>query len=315
MIRQYIPDLCICIITYQRPEGLRRLLDTLVPQVMEQPGRSIVVVNDGSHNEKYAAVIEKYSSCIRYYSLEQNSGIARARNEAAGKADSDYIVFIDDDCLPPPFWLDWLSSILVEHPELDVVAGITRPLLPDNPSFFARVQAHFGFYPNPDHVQDQLRFVTANLAIRSTFFRKLGGFRYHENFPGASEDTELSSRVSRSDCFRRIDYDWYVYHDVGDGLRINMKRYWRYGYANVWLHHFTISPPYHDNHWAEFSRENQLSFFLRVFKRRYREAGAGFPLIINRIFAAFMASLIDNAYRAGCRAARLSLEQSQPVTG
>ena len=315
MICHESPSLCVCIITYQRPEGLRRLLDALVPQIKKRPERSVVVVNDGSHDEKYSVVTEKFSSYVSYHPLEQNSGIVRARNESVRQTDSDFVVFIDDDCLPPPFWLDWLAAQLKAYPELDVIAGITRPLLPDNPTFFARVQAHFGFYPNPDRIQDQIRFVTANLAIRRKLFWELGGFRHHENFPGASEDTELSSRVSRSDCFRRIDHDWYVFHDMGDGLRTNMRRYWRYGYANIWLHQFTISPPYHDHHWAEFAKENQLSFFLRVFRRNFKEARSAFPSTLNRLYASLLASLVNDAYRAGCRAARKSLEQTQVTTG
>lgn len=315
MISMNSPSLCVCIITYQRPKGLRRLLDALVPQIQGRTGRSVVVVNDGSHDNSYSEVIDKYSAFVHYHQLEQNCGVARARNEAVLQTDSDYVVFIDDDCLPPPFWLDWLAAELEEFPELDVVAGVTRPLFPDNPGFFAKVQAELGFFPNPERLHDLIRCVTANLAIRRKFFWELGGFRHYDNFPGAAEDTEISSRISRSDCFRRIDWEWYVFHDVGDGLVKNMKRYWRYGFANVCLHHYTISPPYQDGV-LDLIRAPHLPYFRGIFKYRFKLAKKAFPSTIQCLLAALFTSLIDMAYRAGCRdAARQIQERSQTSAG
>jgi len=38
------------------------------------------------------------------------------------------------------------------------------------------------------------------------------------------------------------DLDWYVRHEVSDTLRQQMKRYWRYGFANVWMTRLTTAP-------------------------------------------------------------------------
>ena len=300
-----MPSLSVCIITHQRPQGLRRLLEALRPQVESHPERNVTVVNDGSHDAAYESVIREFGDLILYHVLSQNVGIAAARNEVARLANGDFLVFIDDDCLPPPFWLDWLAAHLVAHPEMDVVAGVTRPLLPAKSGFFARVQEAHGIFPNPDRHGDQIRFVTANLAIRRVRFWQLGGFHLRPGFPGAAEDSELASRVSRSNALRRIDWEWHVHHDVGDGLLVNLRRYWRYGYANGWLHRFTISPPYHDGHnWYCLPYARRVDHFLWCFRRRLAEARPHFPFVPSAWYSALLATLVlDIAYLEGLRAA------------
>lgn len=296
-------SLAVCVITHRRPQGLRRLLAALRPQVEDHPGRSIAVVNDGSHDSVYESVAQKFGDIIQYRPLDRNIGIAAARNEVARLANGDFLVFIDDDCLPPPFWLDWLSARLANHPELDVVAGVTRALLPEKPDFFARVQEIHGIHPNPGRHGDQLRFVTANLAIRRTYFWDLGGFHLRPEFPGAAEDTELASRVSRSNGSRLIDWEWYVHHDVGDGFRVNLRRYWRYGYSSGWLHRFTISPPYHDQ-WYCQAGAKRADHFLWCFRRRLAEARPNFSFFLSAWYSALLATLVlDIAQLEGLRAA------------
>jgi glycosyltransferase involved in cell wall biosynthesis len=113
------PLLSVLICTYRRPEGLARLLDAVVPQL--SASREIVVVNDGSHDNAYGQVTTRHAANIRYRALKTNGGIAAARNAAAALAEGAYLVFTDDDCEPPAFWLDWLEARLSEHPELDLV--------------------------------------------------------------------------------------------------------------------------------------------------------------------------------------------------
>jgi glycosyltransferase involved in cell wall biosynthesis len=61
------PSLALCINTRNRPEGLARLLASVVPQVAKHPECKIVVVNDGSHDASYAEVMRRYETpvCIK----------------------------------------------------------------------------------------------------------------------------------------------------------------------------------------------------------------------------------------------------------
>jgi len=120
----------ICIATFQRRELLRQLLsglsrlsfdrmpipDILVVVVDNDPARSAADICD--------AVLLPWPS---KYVVESRRGIAQARNRAILEAENpDYFVFIDDDEVPAPNWLDellWTRACF----EADVVCG---PVLP-----------------------------------------------------------------------------------------------------------------------------------------------------------------------------------------
>ncbi len=239
------PSLSVLICTYKRPDGLRRLLAALVPQAAGNVACEIIVVNDGSHDDAYAGVVAEFASQIRYRALKKNGGVAAARNAAARMATSEYLVYTDDDCEPPPFWLDWLTARLAEHPELELVAGTTRPLWPAKPGFFARVRATHELIPTTAQVEGTMIFPTANVAIRRSTFEALGGFGFPD-FHGAGEDTELATRLGLRGAASVYDPMWYTRHEVDEGLFALCRRYRRYGYANGRLIALTTSPPAHD---------------------------------------------------------------------
>ncbi len=141
--------LTVAVCTHKRPEGLRTLLAALRPQLDGRPGRDLVVVNDGSHDARYADVLADFGGVVRYEAIEENVGIAEARNRAAAMATGEFIVFTDDDCEPPDWWLDWLEESIAQAPEVDVIAGPTIPLLGERPTLLERVHARVGLLPGP----------------------------------------------------------------------------------------------------------------------------------------------------------------------
>jgi glycosyltransferase involved in cell wall biosynthesis/lauroyl/myristoyl acyltransferase len=295
---QQAPSLSVVISTYKRPEGLRRLLTALESQIAGRPERKVVVVNDGSHNSGYEAVVAEFAHMIDYHPLPRNLGIAAARNESVRNADSDYVVFTDDDCLPPPYWLDWLAARLLAYPDLDVVAGAVKPLPPFKPNFFAGVQTRHGIHPWPAKTAGGIRFVTANVAIRRKLFWDLGGFRISTDFPGAGEDTELSVRVSRTDCSRCLDPDWFVEHDIGDGFVTNVRRFRRYGYADM-LSMRTTAVLAEYGYLRHRARRRRFKDFVEQYRRHLpvaRSASSWWPV---QWLSAFLASIVFVAYFDG----------------
>lgn len=296
------PRLSIAISSFRRPQGLARLLQALRPQIEGHSARELVVVNDGSHDARYAEAVAPFDGIVSYHPLPQNVGIARARNECAARARGDYVVYTDDDCVPPPFWLDWLEARLDANPELDVVIGTTRPNLPERPRFFERVNGHYELIPQPVAEPDVPLLVTANVAIRRTLFEKLGGFGFGPDFPGAGEDTELSCRLASVGARTIVDMNWYVRHDVSDGLRTQMRRYWRYGYANAWMCRVTTAP-LHNTRMTK-ARRWWLPVHMVHLMREHLEMSKGFsgwaPV---RWTSAAAASLVMAAFYDGCAAA------------
>ena len=305
---QQVTSLTVAISTFKRPQGLHRLLAALEPQIVGRPERKVVVINDGSHSPAYEAVAVEFAHMIEYHALPNNVGIAAARNESVKCADSEYVVFTDDDCLPPPHWLDWLAARLIASPDLDVIAGDVRPLMPLRPSFFAGVQARHGIYPSPARARGELRFVTANLAMRRSLFWKLGGFQSGKNFPGAGEDTDLSARMSASTCSRMLDIDWFVSHDVGDGIVANIKRFHRYGYANMLLQN-TTSVLVQDDYLRWHTARQRIKNLRSEFRRNLPAAQDAYSWRAPQWLSAFMASLVFAAYYDGVAKAHSQMER------
>ncbi len=295
--------LTVAISTHRRPEGLRRLLTALRPQVAGFPERNVVVVNDGSHDEGYGAVIAEFEDVVRYSALPANVGIAAARNTAAAMATGDYIVFTDDDCEPPPAWLDWLAARLARAPELDVVAGLTEPRWPSGRHrFLARVQAHHRLLPQASRMDGGILFATANVAIRRRLFESIGGFGFPGKFHGAAEDTELASRLSLAGAAMCIDQQWRMRHDVGEDLKGLRRRYWRYGYANGALLDIGTAPPANDT--LPYVTQASTLANWRANYRELKAASAGFSRWrLARAASAAVAALVRLSYIDGAAAA------------
>lgn len=224
--------LSVAIVTHKRHAGLRRLLAALRPQVEGRSDRELIVVNDGTHDAHYQAVVEDFADVVTYTALPENVGVAEARNRSVAVAAGEYVVFIDDDCVPPAWWLDWLTARLLEAPEADVIAGTTTPNW-KRKGFFERVQAHYRMIPHPWMSGRSQIFVLACAAIRRRELLAAGGFGF-PGFPGAGEDTELALRIARRGGRIKVDPHWSVLHDL-DSLRVQARRHWRYGYTNVTL--------------------------------------------------------------------------------
>jgi glycosyltransferase involved in cell wall biosynthesis len=296
------PRLSVCVSTFRRPAGLARLLQALRPQVEGRPWREIVVVNDGSHDAAYDAVVARFTEIVAYHRLPQNVGIARARNEVAARARGDYIVYTDDDCVPPGAWLDWLEARLDANPELDVIVGTTTPLLADRPRFIERVNGHYEFIPTPHGTRSAPLFATANVAIRRTLFERLGGFGFAQEFPGAGEDSELSSRIAAAGARSVVDRTWYVRHDVSDGLIRQMRRYWRYGYANVWMCRLTTAPTLHAG-MAGARRGRHLANAWETLHDNLKLSEDFSTFVGLRWLSVLAATCVQVAYYDGCAAA------------
>jgi glycosyltransferase involved in cell wall biosynthesis len=295
------PFLSVAISTFRRAAGLGRLLEALRPQVEGRPAREILVVNDGSHDAAYQIVVQKFANVVSYRPLPENVGIARARNAVAALARGDYLVFTDDDCVPPSSWLDWLEARLDANPEIDVLIGTTQPRLPDRPRFIERVNGHYALIPAPHGTPAMPLFVTANVAIRRELFERVGRFGFTQAFP-AGEDTELASRLSASGARIVVDPHWFVCHDVSDGLFRQIRRYWRYGYANVRMCELTTAPG-PNARLAQARRRYHVANAIEQLRANLQTAEGFSRWTLVRWCSAVAASCVQIAFYDGCAAA------------
>src|SRR6266436_240676 len=98
----------VCVLTYKRPDFLKRLLGDLAKQ--ERGGRFTysIVVADNDGQESAEALVSDFAAVAPIavtYCVEPQQNISLARNRAIANATGDFIAFIDDDEFPAKRWL------------------------------------------------------------------------------------------------------------------------------------------------------------------------------------------------------------------
>jgi glycosyltransferase involved in cell wall biosynthesis len=105
---KYIRQIAIIVPTYNRPDALARVLEGL--SLQSRPPDEIIIADDGSGNETrhLAETFIKKSSVpmIHIWQKDQGFRLAAIRNKAVRACRSDYIVFLDGDCIPERFFVE-----------------------------------------------------------------------------------------------------------------------------------------------------------------------------------------------------------------
>ena len=221
------PTFRIVVPTYKRPGDLAGFLEAIAPQLGRRRNFRLVVVNDGSHDEAYQGVVAAYGGLFDYIAEPENRGVQYARQRGCADAAEDFLVFTDDDCVPEPFWIDWLQALVETHPGVDVFCGPTVPVESDAPGLFERFLKATGRYPVPvSTVEGLLVAPHANFACRREMFEQVGGLDMRFS---VAEDWNLTGRLQAAGATYVIDRHWTTAHAVDQGFRTNIKRWYRYG--------------------------------------------------------------------------------------
>src|SRR6516225_4946999 len=102
----------VVVASRDRPELLRRMLATLLPQLQALDGDfEVIVVDDGS-SPPYPAELALAARIVR----GAGRGPARARNLGAREARGEIVAFTDDDVSIEPGWVDALLGYFDAHP-------------------------------------------------------------------------------------------------------------------------------------------------------------------------------------------------------
>ncbi|MBV8490554.1 MAG: glycosyltransferase family 2 protein, partial [Candidatus Eremiobacteraeota bacterium] len=112
--------------TYNRAALLERVLDACFEQTFPEDAYEVVLVNDGS-TDGTPAVIERArarATCAFEVIDQPNSGLAKGRNAGIARARGERIVFIDDDVLPMPSFVEEHLRSHEAHPEAIVRGAV-----------------------------------------------------------------------------------------------------------------------------------------------------------------------------------------------
>ncbi|MBU8870312.1 MAG: glycosyltransferase [Gemmatimonadales bacterium] len=190
----------VVIPTMNKVNLLKRTLAELISQDVG-PGQSweVVVVDDGSTDDTadflriFEAEYQGSNPVLRVVSPGANLGRARARNLGARNATGCWLLFLDDDIVPPAGLVKAHLKVLLANPGFGTIGfAVTDPDLVDAPHFHyldTRGVARLDTGPAPARF-----FVTQNAAVPRQAFLSVGGF--DEEFSAYGfEDMEVAFRL------------------------------------------------------------------------------------------------------------------------
>ena len=220
------PVLSLIIPTFNRPQGLARLLRALSRQGFPTRLFEIIIVDDGGGRD-LAPVMQACGGDLAITLLRQpNQGPAAARNLGAAQAGGQCLVFIDDDCEPLPGWLRAVYESWRAWP-----GAIGGGPLSDRPggNLFSRttilLQEYLNQSYNPGDTEGGF-FTANNFWLPAQGFRELGGFDPRMDY---AEDRELCYRwTCKQGEFHFAPQARIVHHKILD-LSSFLVLHFRYG--------------------------------------------------------------------------------------
>mgnify|MGYP001098104180 CR=1 FL=1 len=215
-----MPKYSVIVPVYNRIDEVRDLLESLSHQTFTD--FEVILVEDGS-TLPCREVADSYRGRVdvKYY-YKSNEGRSIARNYGIDRAQGDYFVFFDSDCVIPPEYFSILDRELTDSPA-DCFGG------PD--------AAHESFTPTQKAISFAMTsFLTTggirggkmqmekfvprsfNMGYSRKVYDAVGGFR--EMF---SEDIDMSTRIRNAGFSTRLIRKAYVYYK----RRVNLMKFWR----------------------------------------------------------------------------------------
>jgi GT2 family glycosyltransferase len=182
----------------------------------------VIVVDDASPDDSLARLSQIEG--LRLHSRSTNGGFIAACNDGAAMARGEHVIFLNNDTVPQPGWLDTLLRSFDEHADVGLVGA--KLVYPDGRLqeaggvVFADGSAwNYGRNEDPadcrfDYVRDVDYVSGAAIAIPRALFQQLGGFdvRYA---PAYYEDTDLAFAVRAAGLRVLFQPRAVVVHDEG----------------------------------------------------------------------------------------------------
>ncbi len=227
----------IIIPLYNRPQEIRELLDTLTRQTYMQ--FEVLVIEDGSVNDA-AHIIKQYADRLplRYF-VKPNEGQGFTRNFGFERAEGDYFIIFDSDCLIPANYLETVYKSLNEN-WLDMYGG------PDaaHPSFTPIQKAISysmtspfttgGIRGNKKNMGGQFHPRSFNMGLSRKVWETVGGFVITR----LGEDIEYSIRVHTAGFRIGIIPGAIVYHKRRTNFTQFYKQLHFFGRARINIYKF-----------------------------------------------------------------------------
>ena len=219
---------------YNRPDEVDELLDSLTRQTFRD--FEVVVVEDGSV-VPCKDIVDKYADrlSIHYYN-KANSGPGQTRNYGVDRANGEYMLILDSDCILPEKYLEAVEAEL-QRQKADAFGGsdrahesftdVQKAINYAMTSFFTTGGIRGGkkkldkFYPR-----------SFNMGVRKDVYQALGGFSKMR----FGEDIDFSIRIFKGRYQCRLFPEAWVWHKRRTDLKKFFKQVHNSGIARINLY-------------------------------------------------------------------------------
>jgi len=221
-------------LTCNRVSALQRCLESLTKQNIVGGSFELILVDVS--DQLAMNVVEAFADRLNIRHLfTENKGVAANRNYGAHHAESKLLIFLDDDCVAEPLWLENFLKCAEANPGF-LIGGSVRNMNPDNAVSCAgqviteAVDACF----NPEQGPATF-FPGLNMAVPRNAYLSIGGC--DESFEHlAAEDRDLNDRWLHAGGQLVKAPDTIVKHEHRLDFRGFVRQYFNYG-RGAWKYH------------------------------------------------------------------------------
>lgn len=224
----------VIIPVFNRPDEVDELLQSLCFQ--KYKNFEVIIVEDGS-KKRCEDVVRKYEHqlTVQYY-YKENSGPGDSRNFGAGKAQGDYLIILDSDCIvPPDYFFEVENELNINRCDAfggpdkahDSFTKVQKAINYAMTSFFTTGGIRGGkkkmdkFYPR-----------SFNMGIRKSVYEQIGGFSRMR----FGEDIDFSIRIFKAGYTVRLFPEAFVYHKRRTDFGKFYKQVYNSGIARINLY-------------------------------------------------------------------------------
>jgi len=266
----------IVIPTYNRAHILGRCIESVLQQDFRNNSYEVIVINDGSQDKTYQ-VARQYQTIPQFrYFCRHHRGISAARNLGIKNALGEVLMFLDDDCLAGPQWVEKYAKVFQDNEGIEIIQGPC--VYPAGNNFFRECTNYL------TQVADLQRVIKSDLLEGGMEAKYIGSGNFailrstivsHDLF----FDEDLTTREDE-DYFRRVAKlkirIAYIHNPVAHITPFNFvteaRRYFFYGRGESRL----------QRKWGEYTRL-QYDISWRGLRERYRPINSIIMLVIFRL--------------------------------
>ena len=213
----------VVIPVYNNPDGLKKVLASLVKQEFPKNEYEIIVVDNGSTDDTLdiaKTFTKNFPDLVQHFVENKIKSSYAARNTGIKVAKGNVIAFTDSDCIPDKNWLIEGYKSLIQN-DVSMVAGkIKFTFKNSKPNIWEYFDAA-GKLNQKSYVENTGFGATANLFVRKLMFDKYGLFLSELESGG---DYEFCRRLTQSGEVLLFAENASVYHPARSGFRSKLTK-------------------------------------------------------------------------------------------